>query len=291
MRTGIDYAWAQDGQPSDAALHAAGVTFVCRYLSSDASKRIGAAEASRHLAAGRDIVLVYEDASQAMLRGAAGGAANAQAAAAQASVAGLTGAPVYFAADWDTTPAQQAAINAYLDGAASVIGKARTGIYGGYWPVSRARAAGKAAYCWGTPAWSGSNWGSCGWKPHLMQGSTTTIGGVSCDWDTANAADFGQFKPPAPASAGPAFPYPAADYLAVTSADPHCHSGFDAADRPHIAEWQVQMAHRGWSVSASGRFDAASDTACRLFQGEKRLGVDGRVGIQTWTAAWTAPVT
>lgn len=35
-------------------------------------------------------------------------------------------------------PAQQAAINAYLDGAASVLGRARVGLYGGYGPVSGA---------------------------------------------------------------------------------------------------------------------------------------------------------
>jgi len=294
MSTGVDYAWAKAGQPSDAALHAAGVTFVCRYLSSDATKRIGHEEASRHLAAGRGIVLVWEDAAQAMLRGEAGGAADAHTAGVQAAAAGLAGAPVYFAADWDVAPGEQAAVSSYLDGAAAVIGKDRTGIYGGYWAVSRARAAGLVTYTWGTPAWSGSSWASCGWKPHLMQDTLTTIiGGVSCDWDTANVADFGQFKPapPPPRLAVPAFPYPSGDYLGLAAADTHCHSGFYPADQPHVRTWQQQMAHRGWVVPVTGWFDATCDRACRLFQGEKQLAADGRVGPVTWGAAFTLPVT
>ena len=111
--------------------------------------------------------------------------------------------------------------------------------------------------------------------------------GRSLDESLLVADFFGTTPPPA----GPAFPYPSGDYLAVTSADPHCHSGFYPADQPHVRTWQQQMAHRGWIVPATGHFDAACDRACRLFQGEKGLGVDGKVGSVTWTAAWTAPVT
>ena len=39
----------------------------------------------------------------------------------------MPGIPVYYACDWDCTAADQAAVNAYLDGAASVTGRARTG--------------------------------------------------------------------------------------------------------------------------------------------------------------------
>lgn len=203
MSRGVDYAW---GRPTEAQLKAAGATFVARYASTmDLTKTFTHAEVAGHLAAGIAVVVVFEDGAQSILRGHSGGIADALAADGQARAAGMTGVPIYFACDFDATPAQQTLINRYLDGAASVIGKARTGLYGGFWPLSRARSAGKATWFWGTPAWSGDNWATCGWKPHIMQGAQVTIGGVGCDWDYANAADFGQWpRPPAPAPARPA---------------------------------------------------------------------------------------
>lgn len=98
-------------------------------------------------------------------------------------------------------------------------------------------------------------------------------------------------KPPAkPPSAPPPFPYPAADYLGVTSKDPHCHSGFLAADQPHVRAWQQQMRNRGWGLNVTGHYDTASEAACRAFQAEKHLAADGKAGPVTWRAAWTAPV-
>lgn len=89
----------------------------------------------------------------------------------------------------------------------------------------------------------------------------------------------------------PPFPYPATDYLGLTSQDPACHSGYAAADRPHVATWQRQMANRGWVIMADGMFGTQSDQVCRAFQSEKGLAVDGKVGPHTWAASWTAPVT
>ncbi|HEX3909186.1 MAG TPA: peptidoglycan-binding domain-containing protein [Solirubrobacteraceae bacterium] len=58
-----------------------------------------------------------------------------------------------------------------------------------------------------------------------------------------------------------------------------------------VRTWQVQMAHRGWSIVASGSYDAATEKVCRKFQTEKGLEVDGVVGADTWQAAWTAAIT
>lgn len=98
-------------------------------------------------------------------------------------------------------------------------------------------------------------------------------------------------KPPPAPGAAPAFPYPAGDYLALAAADPHCHSGYWAADRICVAAWQAQMARRGWTLAVDGTFGAVSDQVCRQFQAEKGLAADGKVGPVTWKAAWTAPVT
>jgi glycoside hydrolase-like protein len=194
-RIGADYAW---DRPPVAALKAAGIQFVCRYLSPDATKNLTRGEAALLLSAGISVVVVWEGSAVAMLRGYAGGVADAQAADVQARGCGMAGAVIYFAADWDATPDQQAQINAYLDGAASIIGRDSVGMYGGYWALSRARDARKATYWWGTVAWSGSNWATCGWLPHIMQGGLVVLGGAECDWDVANFDDYGQWPRPAP---------------------------------------------------------------------------------------------
>jgi peptidoglycan hydrolase-like protein with peptidoglycan-binding domain len=97
--------------------------------------------------------------------------------------------------------------------------------------------------------------------------------------------------PPPPAPAAPPFPYPAGDYLGVVSADPHGHSGFLPADRPHVAAWQARMAARGWAITADGLFGAQSAAVARGFQAQVHLTADGLVGPRTWTASFTAPVT
>src|ERR1017187_3727897 len=177
---GLDYAWSH---VPPLAVKAAGFSFAARYLSHDPSKNLSKPEADALLAAGVAIVVVWEDTAQGALRGHAGGVADALAADLQARQCGLPGAFIYFAADWDTTPAEQAAVDAYLDGCAGIIGRARTGLYGGFWPLSRARAAGKAAKFWGTVAWSGTNWDPVlnpnVFAPDVMQGAQVTIDGVS----------------------------------------------------------------------------------------------------------------
>ena len=191
---GLDYAWSH---VPPWAVKAAGFGFAARYLSHDPSKNLSKAEASALLADGVAIVVVWEDTAQGALRGHAGGVADALAADLQARACGLPGAFIYFAADWDVAPAQQAAVDAYLDGCATVIGRARTGLYGGFWPCSRARLAGKASKFWGTVAWSGGNWAG-GWVPDVMQGAQVSVGGVSVDLDTGGTdrADFGQWPRP-----------------------------------------------------------------------------------------------
>lgn len=89
----------------------------------------------------------------------------------------------------------------------------------------------------------------------------------------------------------PAFPYPVSDYLGLESADTHCHSGYNAADRPHIQTWQRQMALRGWTIAADGMYGSQSHSACEAFQQQKGLAADGKVGPVTWRASWVDPVT
>jgi hypothetical protein len=58
-----------------------------------------------------------------------------------------------------------------------------------------------------------------------------------------------------------------------------------------VQVWQAQMAHRGWQIGADGWYRPGSESACRKFQKEKGLDIDGRVGPDTWQATWLAPIT
>ena len=195
---GVDYAWTK---PSIASLKGAGEVFVAQYFSRDPTKNLTPARTHDLLAAGVSIVVVWEYDAQAMLGGKAAGERDATDAETQARACGVDGIPIYFAADWDATPGQQTAIDGYLDGCAAVLGHARVGMYGGFWPTSRAKAAGKTSFLWGTPAWSGDEWAVGGVTPDIMQGAMITIGGVQCDLDAGLSSDFGQWpRPPAPAT-------------------------------------------------------------------------------------------
>lgn len=184
---GCDYAWAH---PSPASLVAAGIGFVMRYLSYDASKNLTAAERDSLLAAGLGVGLVWEAGATDALGGYAQGVTEAQQAKVEAADLGLGSAPVFFAFDFDITDPEKPAGGLYLEGAASVVGADRVGGYGDYdlivyilqnrLPVS---------WFWQTTAWSG---GLVHPSAHILQTANgATIGGVSVDLDTALKPDFG----------------------------------------------------------------------------------------------------
>lgn len=187
---GVDYAWAR---PGGRALQDAGKHFACRYLSNDAKKSISRAEADDLAAHGIWTAVVFEDASGRALSGHAAGVADAQLAHTEATAAGMpTGRPIFFAVDFDATPTQQMPINAYLDGAASILGRSSVGVYGGYYVVKRCLDAGKAHVAWQAEAWSAGHWDA---RAVLRQAGAVTINGASCDLDTATAVDYGQWMP------------------------------------------------------------------------------------------------
>lgn len=96
---------------------------------------------------------------------------------------------------------------------------------------------------------------------------------------------------PLPKSSAPAFPLPAGHWFGPESKNPKNHSGYYAADRPHIRTWQQQMKDRGWTITVDGRFGDQSHRVATQFQEEKGLRVDGGVGIETWDASWEEPIT
>lgn len=236
---GLDYS--AHPFPSPGAIRAAGYGFVMRYASPDpandaSGKNLLKPELEALLAAGLKAGLVFEYAARQMLGGHAQGVKDAQHSDAVLKALGMAGLPVYFAADWDATPGQQAAINDYLDGAASVIGLARTGIYGGYYPVKRALDGGHARWAWQTYAWSGGQWDP---RVNIRQHAGVTVGGADCDANESMTADFGCWPRPA-APVPPAVAWPAPERLSQTVQPVTVHFGWSPGD-PRPPHWRIQL--------------------------------------------------
>lgn len=270
---GVDYAWSH---PGGAALKAAGKKFACRYLSGDSSKNLTKTESADLAAHGLSSVVVWESTANRALAGKAAGETDAKAAQKQATAAGMPGTrPIYFAVDFDATAGQQTAINAYLDGAASVIGRARVGIYGGYYPVKRALDAGKATWAWQTIAWSGGQWDA---RAHIRQGAQKTINGVGCDLNTGMLSDYGQWTPDTA-------PKPDADGF------PGAASFGPGANNTHVTKLGQMLVARGgkrfykvgpgpkWSADADG----AATGAFQKAQGWSGVDANGIPGPTTWS--------
>lgn len=219
-RLGVDYSTSR---PGAAALRAAGYTFACRYLAAGskktAAKALTKTEADGLRAGGIDVVSNWEIAERAALRGHPQGVADAKAAVEKhRACGGPSDRPIYFSVDFDipdfapssTDPrAKLGPAAQYFDGIVSVLGLNRTGVYGGYWAVSRLFDAHLIRWGWQAYAWSSAG--------HGTRANTTTVNlrgrsywfdtraqlrqiqnginvnGADCDKDQAMADDFGQW--------------------------------------------------------------------------------------------------
>ncbi|GAA0286868.1 hypothetical protein GCM10009527_097970 [Actinomadura nitritigenes] len=264
---GVDYAW---GRPGAAALRAAGKRFACRYLSHDTTgKNLNRGEAIELSAGGIALVVVWEHAAARALAGHDAGREDARDADAQARACGMpSDRPIYFAVDFDASPSQQAAINAYLDGAASVIGRGRVGIYGGYWPVKRALDAGKARWAWQTYAWSGSRWDP---RAQLQQyDNGERIAGVDLDLDRAMVADYGQWRL---GSTGATWMETLMHALPTVRQGDHGEA---------VETVQGLLNARSHAVAIDGDFGPATAAAVKAVQRWGDVAADGIVGPDTW---------
>jgi hypothetical protein len=254
---GVDYAW---GGPSAAALKAAGVKFVVRYLSGGSSKDLTASEKNAMLAAGIAVAVVWETTAGRALAGYAAGQADARAADAEAKRLGIPGIPVYFACDTDASN-----VNPYLSGAASVVGKARTGLYAGYRPIKAAFDAGVIAYGWQTYAWSGGKWDA---RAQLQQYSNNRpLAGSTVDFCRNTATDFGQW--PRPGKPAPVNPYP--DLAQGASGAPV------VTLQNRLNVWGANP-----KLTPDGAFGPKTLVAVKAFEAARKLAVDGVVKADDW---------
>jgi hypothetical protein len=214
---GVDIAW---DRPTIAAIKATGAHWVARYFSPDTSKNLTAAEVHDYPAAGLAVVTVFESTAGRATAGFAAGAADARLAEQQRIAVGLPASHIHhFAVDEDTS---WASVQPYFDGAASVIGLARTGCYGGLHVIEGAAAHG-LRFLWQTVAWSGGVWSS---HATIRQTGGTELAGGADD-DYAEVTNFGQY----PSPLEPDMPLTPADIQAI----------WDHAETNHASGQPVRM--------------------------------------------------
>ena len=189
---GCDYSFAR---PDPACLHGSGIRFAVRYTSIGSSGKNMSPEEVRSLAAaGLAVVTVFEETAGHMLGGHAAGVAAARASVELARACGMPdGRPHYYALDIDPnnlSVQQWRAVMDYLDGAATVHGKAATGVYAGFRGIEELVPA-WAPWGWQTYAWSGGRWSAKAVLQQYRNGVTRCGGQI--DLDQALAADYGQW--------------------------------------------------------------------------------------------------
>ncbi|HEY4117565.1 MAG TPA: glycoside hydrolase domain-containing protein [Byssovorax sp.] len=281
-RQGVDYSWAR---PSPADLHADGYTFAARYVSGGGSgKDISAGEAQGLIGAGLDVVLVWEQEADAVLGGYGRGVSDAQAAASEAASSGQPGdRPIYFAVDFDAQASQQPTVDAYFDGVASVIGRGRTGAYGGYYLISRLFDDGRITWGWQAYAWSYGNW-----DPRAQVRQTQNgILNDQCDLDVAMTDDFGQWgnavpvgpptaAPPAPSGCGAIEP---GQGLVAGQSFSSCDGRFALAMQ---TDGNLVVYHGGqalWSTGSNG-----TDGYAAIMQGDGNFVLYGAHSNPIWAS-------
>lgn len=189
---GVDYSFAR---PDINTLKARGVTFAARYLwklmyddGVRTNKGISKAEYDALTAAGINVVYIYEEDGKELLGGFDAGVRVAKAAEAHRIREGLPPKPIYFNVDYDAPETDMIATLTAILGIASVIGKERIGLYGGYKVIKAAFDAQAIVYGMQTYAWSSGQWDE---RAQLRQWSNGQYGG-SVDFQYAMAEEYGQ---------------------------------------------------------------------------------------------------
>lgn len=196
--TGIDYAY---GRPDPAKIRTAGYRFVCRYLADAANpKNLTADEVAGLLAAGLDVVLVFEQGATRPLAGAATGSLDGRAAKARADRLGAPPpAAIYAAVDFAPTSEQMPDVLAYLRSFARGCAPHPLGTYGGWATVDAVHRADLTRYLWQAGGWSTFRDPATGQMKYRLHpaavlrqhAGTVTIDRVQCDRNDALAADYG----------------------------------------------------------------------------------------------------
>lgn len=254
---GVDYS---TGRPNLAALRASGRLFVCRYLAYlPNGKVLSRSERAAIHAAGLEIVLNWEQSDRDMLKGRNTGITHATEALRQAKALGApANIPIYFSCDTDTNAAQRVQVAAYLDGAASILGRNRVGVYGGF-SVIEAMVPNHAAWGWQTYAWSAGKTSS---KAHFKQyRNGVPVAGADCDLNVKLQANIGAWLPNGSAE-GDDMDLTPANLTAIADAvwQHHLEQGTDGYAGQQ-AETAAAFAWKSANAAAEKAAEAAADAA------------------------------
>lgn len=149
---GVDFAGAKP-IGFGAILHAAGKNFAMRYLASD-WRGLTPAEYVDLTSHGVMVGFISEGSGSDALGGFSAGVAAAQRAQAIINANHWPNLPIYFAVDFDAQGGQLSVVDQFLNGAASVVGRTRTGVYGSATVIEHCQSTGSAKRFWQTYAWS-----------------------------------------------------------------------------------------------------------------------------------------
>jgi len=252
-----------------------------------------------HVNAGRIVLLVAEQGTSDAAGGFAGGVAMAQRALADANSIGYPDSlPIFFCADgWlDTQNISVATAMAYLDGAASVMGRARTGAYGFRDFIGAAQAGGHARWLWLCGSAPTDAEVAQGW-PHFYQWNNGTInpGGLAADLDWAypgvlDALQAASAQASGQAGQAPPWPLPDGSYFGLITGPAVSHGGFLPADRAYVKQIQQALITQGFvpgisdpnSGWADGQYTEATQQAVLRFQQSAGSPQTGNVGPGDW---------
>lgn len=199
MGEGVDYSWAR---PDPTCLRQSGYEFVMRYIGRGSyEKLLDNPEKNVLLANGLSIVSLCEGFEDDPLNGYYQGVQDAQIAAGWRDRIGMPPQrPVYFAVDFDAQGWQMDVIGEYFDGAASILGRAWIGVYGGFRTVEAMAAMGKVGWYYQTYAWSYGQWSA---YAHVQQYQNRVMRcGGEVDLDRNTIVEYGQWGQ-APIEIGP----------------------------------------------------------------------------------------
>lgn len=93
---------------------------------------------------------------------------------------------------------------------------------------------------------------------------------------------------PAPGPALP-FPLPSGSYFGPKDGPAASVSGY-FSHATDLLRFQQQLARRGWTITADGRYGDQTYRVTKSFQYQQKLGRDGLIGYSTWQAAFRNPM-
>jgi len=101
---------------------------------------------------------------------------------------------------------------------------------------------------------------------------------------------------PTPTVTAPAFPLPSGYYYGPKSGPKQSVSGYyapygGANGATGLRQWQQRMKDRGNAIGVDGLYGPETQRIATNFQKQCGITQDGLIGPDTWSRAWTAPIT